>query len=243
MWIFPAIDLIGGRAVRLVQGDYAQQTVYHDDPLAQARSFRDAGARYLHTVDLDGAKSGKLENFPVIRRLIEESGLQVETGGGIRSMEVIRQYMEAGLWRVILGTAAVEDPALLEEAADTYGERIAVGADILEGRVKTRGWLEDGGLELEAFCQRLSGLGIRTLIVTDISRDGMMKGPNRELYRQLVRDWPDMQIVASGGVSSLEDVAALRDAGVYGAIIGKALYTGAIDLAEAVRAAGERSEA
>ncbi len=242
MWIFPAIDLIDGKAVRLRRGDYAEMTVYNPDPVAQAKLFRAAGARYLHTVDLEGAKSGGTDNLPTVERLIRESGLRVEIGGGVRSMETVERYMAAGAWRVILGTAAVEDPAFLERAVADWGERIAVGVDIRDGQVMTRGWLHSGGVACEDFCKRLASLGVRTVICTDISRDGMLGGTNRALYAGLHAAFPALDLVASGGVSSLEDVAALRSLGLYGAIIGKALYTGAIDLARAVRLAEEGEE-
>ena len=239
MWIFPAIDLVDGKAVRLKQGDYQQMTVYNEDPAAQAKQFEACGARYLHTVDLDGAKSGRAANIETVRRIIEKTDLLVEIGGGIRDMAVIGQYMEAGIWRVILGTATDEDPDFLKEALDAYGERIAVGVDIRGGEVRTKGWLEGSGIRCDDFCEKLQKDGVRTVICTDISKDGMMQGTNVPLYRHLTQTFPGIDFVASGGVSSLDDVRNLAQEGLYGAIIGKALYTGAVDLKEAVTAVQE----
>ena len=236
MLIFPAIDLFGGKAVRLYKGDYAQMTVYNDDPLSVARDFVSKGASCLHTVDLEGAKSGGTPNLSVVEKLAKETPLFTEIGGGIRSMEVIRRYMTAGVDRVILGTAAVTDPDFLERAAGEYGEKVAVGVDIKDGFVAIKGWTERSELEAFDFCEKLQKLGIRTIICTDISRDGAMRGTNRELYKKL-SETLSMRIIASGGVSALDDVRALRAMDLYGAIIGKAYYTGAIDLSEAVEAA------
>ncbi|MBR3195987.1 MAG: 1-(5-phosphoribosyl)-5-[Clostridia bacterium] len=239
MWIFPAIDLIGGQAVRLKQGDYQEKTVYHKDPVAQAQAFAAAGARFLHTVDLDGAKSGRTENLDTVRRLVNESGLKVEIGGGIRTMETVTAYIRSGIWRVILGTAAVTDPAFLEAALDAYGDRIAVGVDVRDGQVMTRGWLSGSGVSCDELCGKLVRMGVKTVICTDISKDGMMEGTNVSLYEHLIQSFPQLDLVASGGVSSMSDVQRLRDEGLYGAIIGKALYTGAVDLKEAIRTAQE----
>ncbi len=236
MNIFPAIDLYDGKAVRLYQGDYNQMTVYDEDPLRVARVFAAAGAKYLHTVDLEGAKSGGTPNLELVRRLAAESGLFVEVGGGIRSMEVIDRYLAGGVGRVILGTAAVTDEALLRQALDKYGEKIAVGADLRDGCVAIKGWTEGSGLRWEDFFERLEKLGVRTVICTDISRDGAMRGANRALYREIQSRFR-VDLIASGGVSSLEDVRALAGLGLYGAIIGKAWYTGAVDLREAIEVA------
>ena len=236
MNIFPAIDLYDGKAVRLYQGDYNQMTVYDEDPLRVARAFAAAGAKYLHTVDLEGAKSGGTPNLELIRRLAAESGLFVEVGGGIRSMEVIDRYLAGGVGRVILGTAAVTDEALLRQALDKYGEKIAVGADLRDGCVAIKGWTEGSGLRWEDFFEKLEKLGVRTVICTDISRDGAMRGANRALYREIQSRFR-VDLIASGGVSSLEDVRALSELGLYGAIIGKAWYTGAVDLREAIEVA------
>ena len=236
MNIFPAIDLVGGKAVRLYKGDYAQMTVYDDDPLNTARRFEAAGARYIHMVDLEGARDGGTPNFDTVRRVVENAGLFVEIGGGIRDMEVVEKYLSAGVKRVILGTAAIADEAFARRALEQYGPAIALGADVRDGEVAIRGWLELSGMTLAAFCEKYQAMGARTLICTDISRDGAMQGANRALYADLQRRY-SMDIVASGGVSSMEDVRALARMGLYGAIIGKAYYTGAIDLAEAIREA------
>ena len=237
MKIFPAIDLVGGQAVRLYQGDYQKMTVYEKDPLAVARAFEKAGARFLHTVDLEGARDGGTPNLEVICRFLRETSLFVEVGGGIRSMEVIDRYLTAGVGRVILGTAAVTDEALLRRALDKYGEKIAVGADLKDGFVAIRGWTERSNVSWEAFFERLERLGVQTVICTDISRDGAMLGANRRLYGEIQKRF-SMDVVASGGVSSLEDVRILADMGLYGAILGKAWYTGAVDLREAIEVAG-----
>ena len=236
MKIFPAIDLIGGSAVRLVMGDYGKKTVYSNTPLEVARSFKDDGAEYLHAVDLDGAKNGGTPNFDVVKTLISESGLKVEIGGGIRDMQTVDRYFEAGVFRVILGSAAVKNPEFLNEAVAKYKDAVAVGVDIKDGMVAIHGWLENTDLECFEFCRRLEDVGVSTVICTDISKDGMMKGTNLELYRKL-KDSVSMNIVASGGVSSLYDVRSLREMDIYGAILGKALYTGAVSLKEAIEAA------
>jgi len=234
--LFPAIDLVGGKAVRLYKGDYAQMTVYDDDPLKTARKFEAAGAEYVHMVDLEGARDGGTPNFDTVRRVVENTGLFVEIGGGIRDMEVVERYLSAGVKRVILGTAAIADEAFTREAIDRFGPAVALGADVRDGEVAIRGWLELSGMTLDAFCEKYQRMGARTLICTDISRDGAMRGTNRELYARLQQKY-EMDIVASGGVSSLEDVKALARLGLYGAIIGKAYYTGAIDLEQAIKEA------
>jgi len=236
MLIFPAIDLVQGKAVRLYQGDYAQMNIYSEDPPALARDFYNAGASCLHLVDLEGAKTGETPNLDTVRAIREAAPLFIELGGGVRSMAVVESCLDAGIDRVILGTAAVTDPAFLHEAVEKYGEKIAVGVDIKDGRVAIRGWLESSGRDAFDFCREMQGAGVKTLICTDISKDGAMQGTNRALYGELSRAL-DLQITASGGVSSVEDVKALRALGLYGAIIGKAYYTGAIDLREALEAA------
>ena len=239
MYLFPAIDLIDGKAVRLLRGDYAQMTIYNEDPLTVAKDFEAQGAKFIHMVDLEGARDGGTPNLETVRKVAENTGLFVEIGGGIRSLETVRTYLEAGVDRVILGTAAVEDEAFLKEAVETYGEQIAVGADIRDGYVSIKGWLEQSAFTLEAFCEKMQGLGVKTLICTDISRDGAMRGTNRALYAELKERY-SMNITASGGVSSLEDVKALAAMDLYGAIIGKAYYTGDIILSEAITAAGSQ---
>ena len=236
MLIFPAIDLVGGKAVRLFKGDYNQMTVYDDDPLNTARRFEAAGATYLHMVDLEGARDGGTPNFDTVKRVVENTNLFVEIGGGIRDMAVIGKYMAAGVKRVILGTAAIADEAFTRDAIARFGEGIALGADVRDGEVAIRGWLELSGMTLDAFCEKYQAMGLNTLICTDISRDGAMVGANRALYADLQRKYR-MDIVASGGVSSMEDVRALAALGLYGAIIGKACYTGAIDLKKAIEEA------
>ena len=236
MLIFPAIDLYAGKAVRLYKGDYAQMTVYSEDPPALAADFAARGARCLHLVDLEGARDGGTPNLETVRRIVSGSSLFTELGGGVRSMAVLERYLNAGVDRVILGTAAVSEPAFLREALRSFGDAVAVGVDIRDGFVAIKGWTEKSALEPFAFCGELQALGVRTLICTDVSRDGAMQGANRELYRALAERF-SMDIIASGGVSSLEDVRALRALGLYGAIIGKAYYTGAIDLREAIEVA------
>ena len=236
MRIFPAIDLLEGQAVRLLKGDYAQKTVYSDDPVSVALDFKAQGASCIHVVDLEGAKEGTTPNFDVVTRIKQESGLFCEIGGGIRTMEVIEKYIGAGLDRVILGTAAVANRALVCESVDAFGEKIAVGVDIKDGRVAVKGWLEDSGLDAFEFCREMQDIGVTTLICTDISKDGAMIGTNRELYKELSQQFA-VQITASGGVSTIDDVKALRAMDLYGAIIGKAYYTKAIDLSEAIEVA------
>lgn len=233
MKIFPAIDLRGGQVVRLLKGDYDQMTVYGDDPLAVAKDFASKGAEFLHVVDLDGAKDGDNPNFDVVAALAKESGLKVEIGGGIRSEETIKKYIDAGVFRVILGTIAVKDPAFTTEMIRKYGDKIAVGVDISGRNVAIHGWTEVSDISVDEIFSKLAGDGVSCIICTDISKDGAMEGTNRALYKELGEKYP-VDIVASGGVSSMEDVKALKEMGVYGAIIGKAIYTGDIDLEEAI---------
>ena len=233
MIIYPAIDLFEGKAVRLFKGDYNQMTVYSHDPVAVARDFRAAGATRIHLVDLEGAKSGETPNFEVVRSIKAETGLFCEIGGGIRSMDVVARYLDAGIDRVILGTAAVTDPAFLTEAVAKYGEKIAVGIDIRDGYVAIKGWTEKSEYTCFDFCEKMQKLGVSTIICTDISKDGAMAGTNHELYQQLHEKF-DINVIASGGVSSLDDVRRLSSLGVYGAIVGKAYYTGAIVIKDAV---------
>ena len=233
MILFPAIDIVDGKAVRLYKGDYDRMTVYADDPSAVALDFKACGAGHIHIVDLEGARDGGTPNLDAVLRIKNTSGLFCEIGGGIRSMEVVSRYLDAGIDRVILGTAAVEDEAFLREAVAAYGERIAVGADIKDGYIAVKGWLEKSAVTAETFFEKMQAIGVSTIICTDISKDGAMQGTNRALYRDLSARY-NMNITASGGVSSLDEVIALRDMGLYAAIIGKAYYTGAIDLREAV---------
>ena len=236
MKIFPAIDLYEGKAVRLLRGAYDQMTVYSENPIEIARDFEVCGAEFLHTVDLEGAKSGLTPNLDLIRRFAEETSLTVQVGGGIRTLETADRYLSAGVGRVILGTAAVTDETMLRSAVDKWGERIAVGADLKDGYVAIRGWTEKSELRWEDFFEKLEKYGVKTVICTDISRDGAMQGANRGLYEEIQRRFR-MDLIASGGVSSMEDIRALKAQGLYGAIIGKAYYTKAIDLREAIEVA------
>ncbi len=236
MIIFPAIDLVQQKAVRLFKGDYANMTVYSDDPVAVAKDFEVAGATHIHMVDLEGAKDGTTPNLAIVERVAKETALKVEIGGGVRDMETVEKYLAVGVDRVILGTAAVTDEAFLRAAVEQYGEHIAVGADVKDGFVAIKGWLEKSAYTLEQFMDKMQAIGVKTIICTDISKDGAMKGTNRELYRELSAKYA-MNIVASGGVSSMEDVRALRAMDLYGAIIGKAYYSGAIVLREAIEVA------
>ena len=236
MQIFPAIDLYDQKAVRLYKGDYDKMTVYSDDPFAVARDFEKKGATSVHLVDLEGAKFGTTPNIDVVRAIAQGTSLFTEIGGGIRSMETVNTYFEAGVDRVILGTAAVTDESFLLEAIKKYGDKIAVGVDIKDGKVAIKGWIEKSELDAFNFCEKLQGIGVKTIICTDISKDGAMKGANHDLYRELSEKF-NMQIVASGGVSSMSDVRKLAALGIYGAIIGKAYYTGAINLREAIEVA------
>ena len=236
MLIFPAIDLYDGKAVRLYKGDYANMTVYSNDPLSVARDFEAAGATWIHMVDLEGARDGTTPNLPTVAQIAKQTSLRVEIGGGIRSMDTVKAYVDAGVSRVILGTAAVKDPDFLKAALAAYGDKIAVGVDIKDGKVAIKGWLETAEDDAMTFCEKMQALGVKTIISTDISKDGAMMGANHELYRTMAERF-DLQIVASGGVSSMEDVTRLRALDLYAAIIGKAYYTGAIDLKTAIKEA------
>lgn len=236
MYIFPAIDLYEGKAVRLFKGDYNQMTVYSDSPWLIAADFKRAGASHIHLVDLEGARDGSTPNLETIKKIIKETDLFTEVGGGIRNIETVRTYLEAGVDRVILGTAAVTDEDFVRAATAEYGERIAVGADIKDGKIAIKGWTEKSELDAMEFCEKMQKIGVRTVICTDISKDGAMMGTNHELYRTM-SETLSMQIIASGGVSSIDDVTRLTSLGIYGAIIGKAYYTGAIDLKEAIEVA------
>lgn len=240
MNIFPAIDLFEGKAVRLFKGDYAQMTIYSDDPGSIGEDFAAQGAQYIHIVDLEGAKDASTPNFDTVVDIKRRSGLFCEIGGGIRSLETIEKYLNAGIDRVILGTAAVTEEGFVRKAVKLWGERIAVGIDIKDGYVAIKGWTEKSELEAFTFCQSMQDIGVATIICTDISKDGAMAGTNRELYRELSNRF-DIQITASGGVSTIDDIKALAEMDLYGAIIGKAYYTGAIDLAEAIRCSGKNS--
>ena len=236
MLIYPAIDMYEKKAVRLYKGDYAQMTVYSENPCAVAREFRRCGATHIHLVDLEGAKLGTTPNFELVKAIKEETGLFCEIGGGIRDMDTIKKYVEAGIDRVILGTAAVTSAGFVEEAVKAYGDKIAVGIDIKDGFVAIKGWTETSEENAMDFTAKMQAIGVKTMICTDISRDGAMRGANHELYRELAERF-DMNIIASGGVSSMEDVEKLSALNIHGAIVGKAYYTGAIDLAKAIEVA------
>ncbi len=236
MLIFPAIDLYEGKAVRLYKGDYNQMTVYSEQPEKVAVKFKECGATHIHLVDLEGARDGTTPNIETVKRIIAATGIFAEIGGGIRSMETVKAYIDAGVSRVILGTAAVKDRAFLKAAVEQYGEKIAVGVDIKDGMVAIKGWTEKSEFDGVEFCGEMQKLGVKTIICTDISRDGAMRGTNLELYKEL-REKLSLNIIASGGVTDMSDIISLKNMELYGAIIGKAYYTGAIDLTEAVRLA------
>lgn len=233
MQLFPAIDLYNGCAVRLVRGDYRQMQIYSKDPVSVAKQFETAGASFLHVVDLAGARDGGTPNLTTILSILENTNLKVEVGGGIRSEDVIHDYLDTGVFRVILGTAAVTEPDFTKRMVKKYGDRIAVGVDIRDGQVAIKGWTEVAPLGCREFCGQLKSIGVKTIICTDISKDGCLSGTNLSLYRQLSEEF-SMDIVASGGITTLDDVRALNEMGLYGAILGKALYTGKLDLAEAI---------
>ncbi len=236
MKIFPAIDLFEDKAVRLYKGDYSKITVYSENPAEIAQDFEKSGASHIHIVDLEGAISGSCPNIETIKKIKNATSLFTEVGGGIRSMEVIKTYLDAGIDRVILGTAAVTDKEFLTKAVSTYGDKIAVGADIKNGKVAIHGWTNTTDTDIDTFCTELQILGVKTVICTDISKDGAMKGTNRKLYKELSEKY-SFDIIASGGVSSMDDVISLANMNLYGAIIGKAYYTGAINIKEAVEVA------
>jgi phosphoribosylformimino-5-aminoimidazole carboxamide ribotide isomerase len=236
MNIFPAIDLYDKKAVRLFKGDYNEMTVYSENPIEIALDFEAKGARFIHMVDLEGAKDGTTPNLEIVAQVARETGLFVEIGGGIRSLETLEKYFERGVDRAILGTSAVNDEAFLIEAVKRYGEKIAVGADVKDGYIAIKGWLEKSNLTLDEFFEKMQKIGVKTIICTDISKDGAMRGTNLEMYKTLSEKYA-LDIVASGGVSTINDVIELRKMNLYGAIIGKAYYTGAIDLSEAIEVA------
>lgn len=236
MHIFPAIDLYDKKAVRLLKGDYNQMTVYSDNPSEFAIDFEKQGAKFIHIVDLEGARDGTTPNLDVIKSITQNTNLFVEVGGGIRNMDVVKKYIDAGVHRVILGTAAVKDEEFLKLAVKTYPGKVAVGVDILDGYVAIRGWTEKSAYTCFEFCEKMQNLGIKNIICTDISKDGAMQGTNHQLYRELSEKF-SMDITASGGVSSLDDIEKLSKLGIYGAIIGKAYYIGAISIKEAIEVA------
>ena len=236
MIIFPAIDLYDKKAVRLYKGDYAQMTVYSENPIEIARDFERAGATHVHLVDLEGAKDGTTPNINIVRQIASETSLFCEIGGGIRNIETVERYIDAGVSRVIIGTAAVTDRAFLSEAIAKFGSKIAVGADFRDGYIAIKGWLEKTEYTLDSFLSEMKEAGVETVVITDISKDGAMQGTNLELYKRLSAEYA-LDITASGGVSSIDDVKKLREMDMYGAIIGKAYYIGKIDLGEAIEVA------
>ena len=238
MKIFPAIDLFGGKAVRLYKGDYAQMTIYSENPLEIALDFQSQGAKFMHLVDLEGAKTGSTNNLETIKKLATSTNMFVEVGGGIRNIETVKKYLDLGVNRVILGTAAVENPEFLENAVKLYGDKIAVGVDIKDGFVAIKGWTEKSSLTALDFCKNLQKIGVKTIICTDISKDGAMQGTNHELYKTLSKE-VDINVIASGGVSSIKDVENLKNLNIYGAIIGKAYYVGAISIKDAIMVAND----
>ncbi len=236
MIIFPAIDLFDKKAVRLYKGDYQNMTVYSENPIEIARDFETQGATHIHMVDLQGAKDGTTPNIEIVKQVANETKLFVEIGGGIRDMATVEKYLSAGVGRIILGTAAVTDSEFLKQAVSKYGDKIAVGADVKDGYIAIKGWIEKSEITLADFLSGMQDIGVKYIICTDISKDGAMRGTNLELYRELSQKY-SMNITASGGVSSLDDVKKLRLMDIYGAIIGKAYYIGAIDLKDALEAA------
>ena len=238
MILLPAIDLKDGKIVRLYKGDFATVHQVAEDPVATARAFREAGARWIHVVDLDGAKDGVRKNGAIVRSL-SQSGLNLELGGGIRSMADLEEVFALGVRRAVIGSAAVEQPELVHQAVERYGDRIAVGIDTQNGRVKTAGWVEDSGLDYLTFAKAMEDIGVKTIIFTDIDTDGTLAGPSTARLAALKRA-VSCRIVASGGVSSNGDIRALSSMGLYGAIIGKAYYAGALDLAQAVADGGDQ---
>ena len=236
MQIFPAIDLYDQKAVRLYKGDYEKMTIYSENPSEIALDFYNKGAKCIHIVDLEGAKNGDTPNLETIKKIVSATDAFVEVGGGIRSIEVIKTYVDAGVDRVILGTAAVQNPEFLSEAVEKFGDKIAVGVDIKDGFVAIKGWTEKSTFTGLEFCKKMQEIGVKTIICTDISKDGAMQGTNHELYKTLKENL-NVQIIASGGVSSIDDIKRLKDLDIYGAIIGKAYYTGDIDLSEGLKVA------
>ena len=236
MEIYPAVDLYQGKVVRLLKGSYQNITEYSNDPLAVVRDFEEKGAKFLHVVDLDGARTGTALNAGIVREIVENTSLFVEVGGGVRALDTIMDYLRCGVRRVILGTAAVSNPDLLKKAVARFGDAIAVGADIRNGKIAVKGWEEESIFSVDSFFQYLEVLSVKTVICTDISKDGAMQGTNVNLYRGLAKQFP-FHLIASGGISSLDDIRQLREIGISGAIIGKAYYTGAIDLRKAIEEA------
>ncbi len=238
MKIFPAIDLFDKKAVRLYKGDYNNMTVYSENPLEVAKKFQKCGAGNIHIVDLEGAKQGNTPNIDVVSEIVNNTKMFSEIGGGIRNIDTVEKYINIGVSRVIIGTAAIEDPGFLTDAVKRYGEKIAVGADVKDGLIAIKGWTEKSTVTLRQFLSDMQNIGVGTVICTDISKDGAMSGTNLSLYSELLKEF-SLNITASGGVSDIEDIKKLADMNIYGAIIGKAYYTGAIDLKEALEVAND----
>lgn len=238
MKIFPAIDLFDKKAVRLYKGDYNNMTVYSENPLEVAKKFQKCGAGNIHIVDLEGAKQGNTPNIDVVSEIVNNTKMFSEIGGGIRNIDTVEKYINIGVSRVIIGTAAIEDPGFLTDAVKRYGEKIAVGADVKDGLIAIKGWTEKSTVTLRQFLSDMQNIGVGTVICTDISKDGAMSGTNLSLYSELLKEF-SLNITASGGVSDIEDIRKLADMNIYGAIIGKAYYTGAIDLKEALEVAND----
>ena len=236
MHIFPAIDLYDGKAVRLLKGDYQKMTVYSENPLEIAKDFENSGAEFLHIVDLEGAKTGETPNINTIEKIVKNTSLFTEVGGGIRRLETVKKYSDIGVKRVILGTAAVNDEEFLLSAVKKYGEKIAVGIDIKDGFVAIKGWTDRSKYTPFEFCEKMQNIGVKNVICTDVSKDGAMQGTNLDLYKEMSERF-DLNITASGGVSGIDDIKRLKGLGIYGAIIGKAYYTKAISLARAIEVA------
>ncbi len=236
MNIFPAIDLFNGKAVRLLKGDYQKMTVYSENPLEIAKDFENSGAEFLHIVDLEGAKTGDTPNIGTIEKIVKNTSLFTEIGGGIRTLETVEKYVNIGVKRVILGTAAVNDEKFLISAVKKYGEKIAVGIDIKDGFVAIKGWTDLSKFTPFEFCEKMQNIGVKTVICTDVSKDGAMQGTNVGLYKEMSEKF-NINIIASGGVSSIDDIKRLKNLEIYGTIIGKAYYTKAISLAEAIEVA------
>ena len=230
MIILPAVDLLGGKCVRLLKGDYDKVTVYNDDPLSQAWEFKEAGAQWIHVVDLDAARTGVPTNHAIIRQIVEKTGLKVDTGGGIRNMDTLRRWIEDyGVSRCVLGTAAVRDRAFTENALELYGDKIAIGIDAKDGEVAVDGWTEGSGLDAVEFALIMKSIGAETIVFTDIARDGMLTGPAVSSTKLMVES-TGLDVIASGGIGSNEDIDKVRTTGCAGVIVGKAIYEGKVDL-------------
>ncbi len=236
MIIFPAIDLRGGKCVRLIQGDFDKETVYSDDPQATALKWQAMGAKFLHVVDLDGARKGSPQNIPAIKKILDAVNIPIEVGGGIRTLDDVEKILSLGVRRVILGSVAVENISLVEDAAKKFGDKIVVGIDARNGFVAVHGWEKSSAVKADELAKKIVAAGVKTIIYTDISKDGMLSGVNAENFAELAKS-SGAEIIASGGVKSLDDIRALKAAKISGVIVGKAIYTGALDLKVAIEIA------